>query len=474
MRHLSARVNWVFLGAVIFLLVVVGLAADYLTRKLADSERWVSHTHQVEAAIGIVRGGILEADNARLRFVLMPGEFPAPNYDASARQLKRELQELRNLTEDNREQQRKLDSMTSLLDEKFNILTTSISLQQSHSQDQTQNQLSLESLRVTDSLTGLLNSMEDEETRLLQSRQVISDETYSRVRAGIATAFVVAMLLLLISFQQLMVELRNRRRAEDSIRRLSGRLLSLQDIERRKVARELHDGIGQYFVSLKMNFEMLRISSSEGEREKILADCEQLLDSGISEARTLSHLLHPPLLDEAGFVSAARWFVDGFTQRSSIAVTFAAPEGLLRMPKDVELALFRILQESLTNIHKHSGSVSAEIRLGLTGNNVNLVVTDFGKGISPALLQQFENSTTGTGVGLAGMRERIGELGGTLKLESDGPGGTTLRVTIPLRQPQSAASRSGPTARAQGTDFGMQQPQAGKGTVGFQLIDGLA
>jgi signal transduction histidine kinase len=473
MRPLSERSNWVVIGAVVFLLIGVGLAANHLTRKLADSERWVSHTHQVEVAIGIVRGGILEADNSRLRFVLMPDKFPAPNYDASSRQLKAELLELRSLTEDNREQQRRLDSMTPLVDEKFNILNASISLQQTHGRDEVQNQLSLDSLRVTNSLSGLLNSMEADENRLLQSRQIVSDQTYSMVRDGIVTAFVVAMFLLLISSRQLMVELRNRRRAEDSVRRLSGRLLSLQDEERRKVARELHDSIGQYFVSLKMNFEMLRMQLPEGEREKTLADCEQLLDSGISEARTLSHLLHPPLLDEAGFVSAAKWFVDGFTQRSKIVVTLVAPETLLRMPKDVELALFRVLQESLTNIHKHSGSASAEIRLEVAGNHVNMVVKDFGKGISASLLEQFENSNTGTGVGLAGMRERIGELGGTLLLESDGPGGTTLRVSIPLRQSKSTASTSGSTPQAQGSEFEQPKPKV-EGSAGLRLVDGLA
>jgi Signal transduction histidine kinase len=403
----------------------------------------------------------------------MPDKFPAPNYDASSRQLKAELLELRSLTEDNREQQRRLDSMTPLVDEKFNILNASISLQQTHGRDEVQNQLSLDSLRVTNSLSGLLNSMEADENRLLQSRQIVSDQTYSMVRAGIVTAFVVAMFLLLISSRQLMVELRHRRRAEDSVRRLSGRLLSLQDEERRKVARELHDSIGQYFVSLKMNFEMLRMQLPEGEREKTLADCEQLLDSGISEARTLSHLLHPPLLDEAGFVSAAKWFVDGFTQRSKIVVTLVAPETLLRMPKDVELALFRVLQESLTNIHKHSGSASAEIRLEVAGNHVNMVVKDFGKGISASLLEQFENSNTGTGVGLAGMRERIGELGGTLLLESDGPGGTTLRVSIPLRQSKSTASTSGSTPQAQGSEFEQPKPKV-EGSAGLRLVDGLA
>jgi signal transduction histidine kinase len=178
-------------------------------------------------------------------------------------------------------------------------------------------------------------------------------------------------------------------------------------------------------------------------------------------------------LDEAGFVSAAKWFVDGFTQRSKIVVTLVAPETLLRMPKDVELALFRVLQESLTNIHKHSGSASAEIRLEAAGNHVNMVVKDFGRGISASLLEQFENSNTGTGVGLAGMRERIGELGGTLLLESDGPGGTTLRVSIPLRQSKSTASTSGSTPQAQGSEFEQPKPKV-EGSAGLRLVDGLA
>ena len=215
------------------------------------------------------------------------------------------------------------------------------------------------------------------------------------------------------------------------------------------MARELHDSIGQYFVSLKMNFDVMRSEPSAVERERILEDCRDLLDRGIVEARTLSHLLHPPLLDEAGFLSAARWYVEGFTDRSKIQVKLDTPDDLPRLGKDIELALFRVLQESLTNIHRHSGTRSAEISLTTRDGTIRMTVRDFGKGIPASLLKQFEETRSGTGVGLAGMRERMSELGGTMELSSNGPGGTLLEVMIPLPPADGKAPSSSQTPQSE-------------------------
>ncbi len=213
-----------------------------------------------------------------------------------------------------------------------------------------------------------------------------------------------------------------------ALRQLSSRLLSLQDSERRRIARELHDSLGQYLVGLKLNAHMLRQSP---EREELWSEADRLMEQCISEVRTLSYLLHPPTMDAAGFTSAARWYVEGYGQRSGLNVTLDAPAEPVRLPDAVELALFRVLQEALTNVHRHSGASAADVVLRQDAEQVILEVRDNGRGIPAELLSHFHATGAGMGVGIAGIRERVRELSGKLTLESDGSG-TLVRVDIPL------------------------------------------
>lgn len=213
-----------------------------------------------------------------------------------------------------------------------------------------------------------------------------------------------------------------------ALRQLSARLLSLQDSERRRIARELHDSLGQYLVGLKLNAHMLRQSPG---REELWAEADRLTEQCISEVRTLSYLLHPPTMDAAGFASAARWYVEGYGQRSGLHVTLDAPSDLGRLPDAIELALFRVLQEALTNVHRHSGASAAEVVVRQDAEQVVLEVKDNGSGMPEELLNHFQRTGAGMGVGLAGIRERVRELGGRLMLESDSAG-TRVRVAVPL------------------------------------------
>jgi signal transduction histidine kinase len=216
-----------------------------------------------------------------------------------------------------------------------------------------------------------------------------------------------------------------------ALRKLSSRLMRVQDEERRRIARELHDSLGQYLAAAKINLEVL---STELKNDfGYLTEAQQLIDRAISDIRTLSHLLHPPLLDEAGFGSAARWFVEGFGKRSGIVTRLRMPSDLDRLPPEIETALFRILQEALTNVHRHSGSRNVEIRLTLYQSVVTLAIDDNGKGIPQDVLERFSKSGLNLGVGLAGMRERVKELGGRLELES-GKTGTRLKAIIPIAE----------------------------------------
>jgi PAS domain S-box-containing protein len=230
------------------------------------------------------------------------------------------------------------------------------------------------------------------------------------------------------------VDVTARRDAEDALRRLSGRLLGIQDQERRRIARELHDSLGQYLAGLKIAVDML--ASRSPQKDPLLVECADILERAISETRTLSHLLHPPLLDEAGLASAASWFVAGFSQRSGIPVSLDLPSDLQRLPEAIEIALFRILQESLTNVHRHSRAKSAEISVDVDAEQVTIEVRDHGRGMPPHIIRQIEAETSKLGVGLAGMRERIHELGGRFAVLSD-EHGTTVRATIPLAIDQS-------------------------------------
>ncbi len=221
-----------------------------------------------------------------------------------------------------------------------------------------------------------------------------------------------------------------------ALRQLSARLLSLQDSERRRIARELHDSLGQYLVGLKLNAHMLRQAP---EREELWYEGDKLMEQCIAEVRSLSYLLHPPTMDAAGFASAARWYVEGYGQRSGLNVTLDAPAELERLPDAIELALFRVLQEALTNVHRHSGASAAEVVVRQDAEEVVLEIKDNGRGIPQELLSHFHATGTGTGVGIAGIRERVRELGGKLKLESNS-GGTLVRVALPLEPLESAGT----------------------------------
>ena len=220
-----------------------------------------------------------------------------------------------------------------------------------------------------------------------------------------------------------------RKTAEEAARRLSGRILTLQDDERRRIARELHDSLGQYLAALKMHLDILAFSADR--QPDLIAECTGIVEQCLRETRTISHLLHPPLLDEAGFGSAARWYVDGFAQRSGIDVTLVLPPTFGRLRRDVEIALFRVLQEALTNVHRHSESTKVEIRVSLDDQRIQMKIQDFGQGIPSGTLRQLLEVGGRTSVGIAGMRERARELGGSLQITSDSSG-TLLTLTLPL------------------------------------------
>lgn len=234
-----------------------------------------------------------------------------------------------------------------------------------------------------------------------------------------------------VGWLEINTDITARKRAEEAARSLSGRILTLQDDERRRIARGLHDSLGQYLTALKMNLDLL--SRGKDRQAAVAAECSEMAERCLAETRTVSHLLHPPLLDEAGFGSAARWYVDGFAQRSGIKVNLNLPPSVLRLRQEAEIALFRALQEGLTNVHRHSESSEVEIRFSTEDDNIRLEIQDNGRGIPRKTLNRLMEGAAETGVGIAGMRERLRELSGSVQVESDSSG-TLLRVSIPTSE----------------------------------------
>ncbi len=229
--------------------------------------------------------------------------------------------------------------------------------------------------------------------------------------------------------------------AEQRLRTLNSRLLRAQDEERRRLARELHDSAGQLLVALSMNLVPLEqsLAKQNPELNKLAASSVGLVDELSKELRTMSHLLHPPLLDEAGLKSALRWYVEGFADRSGIHVDLQLDPQLPRLPQEVETTIFRIVQESLTNIHRHSGSKNASLRVDQDAKNTRVEIRDAGKGISQ--FNSAKNLPSRAGVGIQGMQERVRQLQGKFEIKS-GQTGTAVIVTLPNRA-ISASAKSG-------------------------------
>jgi signal transduction histidine kinase len=204
----------------------------------------------------------------------------------------------------------------------------------------------------------------------------------------------------------------------------------------------LHDSVGQYHVGLKINLEQLQndATSLNSANARLLAETVDMTDRCIAEVRTISHLLHPPLLDEVGFESAATWYADGFAKRCGLKVSLQLAKITDRLPKDVELALFRVLQEALTNVHRHAEAKSIEVILTSSAGRIILAVHDDGRGVSREVLARFRSGLS-SGVGLAGMRERLAELHGTLEVESL-PRGTVIRASIPTVERSTSQARA--------------------------------
>lgn len=269
-------------------------------------------------------------------------------------------------------------------------------------------------------------------SQLQQKAQVLENEVAERKR--IQEQLLESQEALRKSHEELELRVSSRTQdlanAELRLRQLSRTLLNLRDEERRRLARELHDSTGQTLAALGLNLIMMQKADLDPEISEKVAESLRLADAALQEIRTISYLLHPPMLDEAGLVLALEWYVEGFAERSKMKIELDLPRQYERLPQEMELTIFRIVQESLTNVYRHSGSPSARVSLTVNAQQVQLSIEDAGRGMSKEVID--DAAGCHSGVGLRGMRERAYHLGGNLEITPANPG-TCIRVTLPMR-----------------------------------------
>src|ERR1017187_269818 len=431
------KVNAALAAAIVFLLL--SSCSAYLAfSRLNTSERWVHHTRDVQSALAQFAMTTARASRLRAEYTDSGDASILQQQSAEVAQIRNTVALIQHMTADNPQEQANCRRLAEMSEQRIALMDQSMELKRAgNSSLLAQAAITRQIVVTAEGTDGLTQRMYDTEEQLLAEREARVSSSSTVTEAILITSLFLALVLFIVHHQLLMDQVSARTRAETAQRALSARLLTLQDAERRKFARELHDSVGQNLAALKMAVSILQ---TRHPGDATLEDCIKMLDDSISETRTISHLLHPPLLDEAGLNSACRWFVEGFGKRSGIDVNLDILDGAGRFPEATELVLFRVLQESLTNVHRHSGAKRADVSLKTAGNHVILRVRDYGRGIPPAVLQSLREDGSGGGVGLAGMTERIREIGGTLGIHSSAVG-TEIVARVPaLRRPAQVFS----------------------------------
>lgn len=435
----SPLVRAISLFCALLVIIGVGIVAYRTQMDVEGSRALIVHTYEVREHLQDLQLDLTRAQASASDYLLSKDESQLVNFSQNTNRISETLKLIRIMTADNARQQARLDQLEQLFQQQLvslGISSTPISADVNRV-PQVSN-LPKDVLQRQSQIDSIILVMLDEEDLLLQDRSRNWNRFFQHNLATLGLAFAVAIFLVGYNFRLLTLEVRHSkdmermlRESSQSYRALSARILGLQDTERRKVARELHDSVGQYLAGLKINLDQFnsRRGNLPDGSAALMAEVLDLTDRAINEVRTISYLLHPPLLDELGFVSAARWYAEGFAKRSGIPIHLDIGEIVERLPKEIELALFRVLQESLTNVHRHAGATSMDITVRCVEKKVILTVQDNGKGIPPDVIKRFRAGVA-AGVGLAGMRERIAELNGELEVESVS-GSSMVRATLP-------------------------------------------
>lgn len=417
------------LSLALALLCISGIAAGITIARLYVSEKWIRHTYDVEVSVKDLESALADVGRRRVAYNDSGNAAALVEFGAATNRVSTAIQKIRQLVSDNPPELALLDRLQSNAKERVAISVESVEAKQRH-QDEPAKDVEFTSrvARSSFETSEITGQMVENEDALLDQRVHTSSLLFAIALGILIASSILSAVMFWIHYRLLNGELRERRVAEKQLRQLSGRLMHLQDEERRKFARELHDSLGQNLAVAKMTMDSLVSTNPSDPR---YSDLGGLLEECYSQTRTISYLLHPPLLDELGFASAAKWFIEGFSKHTGIQVTVDISKQAERLPRDLELVLFRILQETLTNIQRHSKSPRAIVSVDAKSDQVSMSVRDYGEGIPKEMLANFEANGSPGGVGLAGISERVREFGGKWDLKSSGAG-TEVSVKIPL------------------------------------------
>jgi signal transduction histidine kinase len=425
----------------ISLLIVCGLALAFVIQKIYSGERWVRHTYAVQLLVAEIEGDAGHAGRARQVYVHSADKQELQDFEQTRKEIAGHLSELKGMVEDNADQRKAVEGLQQAIQGRFSVLDSSIRLADSgKSTIQAQDELTSQIVQWSQTTSSMAQNIENAESSLLDRRLLLTKSLSVWVIIILAVTYVLALYMLWEHYRGLSFELAERKTAERYASSLSAQLLRAEDQERRKIARDLHDGLGQCIVGAKLIVDSLVKHSPENQQ---FQDLRGLLQEAVASTRSVSHLLHPPLLDELGFVASARSYLEGFSKRTGIEISVDLPDLKERLPSEVELTLLRILQEALTNIQRHSRSAKAGVRLETDGVHAKLTVWDQGVGMPAVMLHDFRNNGISLGVGLAGIRERVRERKGHFEVHSDSRG-TAISATLPVvNEPQELPADNG-------------------------------
>jgi len=396
--------------------------------RLYQGDQWLHHTYDVELTLGSIESDLASAGRSRTKFFESADTQYLETIAQARTQTFADLARVRALVADNRDQLARSYRLESAVNGRLAAVEKGVELAKTRPTDRV----------AQDDLTALLtewaiqtSAISDEMNRaediLLEQRSRITGRRFDLIAAALAFMFLLAVFLIWEHYRRLAGELKRRVLAEQNARNLSIQLLRVQDDERRRISRELHDGLGQNLIAAKMIADSF---STKPPTQEVITQLNSILEGTVSSVRSMSYLLYPPLLDEIGLTSAAEWLIDGLSKRSDILVKLEIGGAKRRLPPGVEVTLFRILQESLANIQRHARASKADIFLNFEADRVLLRICDHGVGITAEKLRELEERASYAGIGLAGMKQRAQEQGGTFRLSSSS-NGTTIEVEVP-------------------------------------------
>lgn len=416
-------------ASAIFLLLVCGSALSWMLYRIYNGEEWVRHTYNVQLLIADVGSNLNRTGRVRQTYLETGNKRYLEDIESTRSDIFDKISELKLMVHDNLDEQRAAETLEEAARARFLTFDESLQLFQSgKSTPEAQDRYTQELVRWSQQTASIIRSMQETESNLLNLRLLLTKSLFYWIIGVLAFSYLLSIYMLWEHYRGLTAELNQRKHAEENARSLSSQLLNAQDQERRKIARDLHDGLGQNLAAAKMITDSML--NRPPDKPKIL-ELSAILHDAVSSTRSISHLLHPPLVDELGFVSAARSYLEGFSSRTGVQLNADLLDSDERLPRDLELTLFRVLQEALSNIQRHSKSAKAEVHFRADHRRATLRIRDFGVGLPPETIRRFHENGTSVGVGLAGMKERVRECNGQFEIHSDSAG-TSISATFPV------------------------------------------